>query len=252
MSGFNALIRSFAPTGKPQRFRTNIVERTLGMSRVELFSRASDADFTSHGDQAGLLDGASSQKEAEAAIIGASSVPDERPKTMKLRVRKRKCEFPLRSLVVAGCYRVIVLDVAVEQLPRVDLSGCQDAHCFLLVKVDLLRPLASLQAFGRSGFDFKTSQFTIICEADDAFVQIWAVGTSKSTRITQKDPLIKRKHIAQIIPVDDPSEALASLMSALETVFGTDVARLCVGATRRVGWDSAAPRRTRCGDASES
>jgi len=227
---------------KPQIFRDLVVEQTAGKTRIEMFSRTTDPNFVSHGDQVGLLDGSSSQKDAEQKIIEASSIPEKRPKTTKWRrKRMREHEFPEGCLTPTGAYRVIVLDVDVARLGSIDLRQCQDEHCLLLIKLDPMHPMESLKGFEYSEFTYKTILFAFVVEADPEFVECWAIGTSKTTRITSKDPLVKRKHISQIREVQHPSEVKESLKQGLETVFGGDT-QLWIGGDAtagRVGWHQA-------------
>ena len=223
---------------KPQIFRDLVVEQTPHKSRIEMFSRTTDPNFVSHGDQVGLLDGTSSQKEAEATICKAASIPEKRPKTSKWRrKRMREHEFPENALRPTGEYRVIVLDVDVARLGSIDLRQCQDEHCLLLIKLDPMHPIDSLKGFEYSEFVYKTILFSFVIEDDPECVECWAIGTSKTTRITSKDPLVKRKHISQIRLVEQRSEVKDSLKEGLEIVFGTDVPKLWVGGDEMNGWD---------------
>lgn len=223
---------------KPQIFRDLVVEQTPHKSRMEMFSRTTDPNFVSHGDQVGLLDGSGSQKDAEQKIIEASSIPEKRPKTSKWRrKRMREHEFPEGCLTPTGAYRVIVLDVDVARLGSIDLRQCQDEHCLLLIKLDPMHPMDSLKGFEYSEFVYKTILFSFVIEDDPEFVECWAIGTSKTTRITSKDPLVKRKHISQIRLVEQRSEVKESLKEGLEIVFGTDLPKLWVGSDEMNGWD---------------
>ena len=213
------------------------MDQTAGKTRMEMFSRTTDPNFVSHGDQVGLLDGSGSQKDAEATICKAASIPEKRPKTSKWRrKRMREHEFPEGCLTPTGAYRVIVLDVPTDRLPHIDLRDCQDEHCLLLIKLDPMHPIDSLKGFEYSEFVYKTILFSFVIEDDPECVECWAIGTSKTTRITSKDPLVKRKHISQIRLVEQRSEVKESLKEGLETVFGTDVPKLWIGGDELNGY----------------